>query len=214
MLLAFRWEKWLLDVNRTNYAPRFTLWNKPGLSFINYSEVHTPRRLFHWGCLIRTIYATRQWPLTHWNWQGRFDVVSNRFRVYDVTRHSLLVEQGTFPISIQNTNKQSFWSLLMARACGKKTGLFSVTECIVCVPGHGPLPFYFLSFVFFDWVGVLWPQLSKVLKIVRWARRVHSSGAVWESRWTSWAVCPNEPSGFRGRKDLLNRASAWVTTCP
>ena len=29
-----------------------------------------------------------------------------------------------------------------------------------------------------------------------------------------WAVRPNEPSGFRGRKDLLNRASALVTTCP
>ena len=28
----------------------------------------------------------------------------------------------------------------------------------------------------------------------------HSSGAVWESRWPSWAVRPNEPSGFRGRK--------------
>ena len=29
------------------------------------------------------------------------------------------------------------------------------------------------------------------------------------------AVRPNEPSGFRGRKDLLNRASAaLVTTCP
>ena len=27
--------------------------------------------------------------------------------------------------------------------------------------------------------------------------------------------CPSdEPSGFRGRKDLLNRASALVTTCP
>ena len=45
-----------------------------------------------------------------------------------------------------------------------------------------------------------------------WER--HSSGAVWESRWTSWAVRPNEPSGFRGRKELLNRASALVTTCP
>ena len=30
----------------------------------------------------------------------------------------------------------------------------------------------------------------------------------------SWAVRPNEPSGFRGCKDLLNRASALVTTCP
>ena len=43
---------------------------------------------------------------------------------------------------------------------------------------------------------------------------VHSSGAVWESRWPSWAVRPNEPSGFRGRKELLNRASALATTCP
>ena len=53
-----------------------------------------------------------------------------------------------------------------------------VTECIVCVPGHDPLTFFVLSFLFFDWVGVLWPQLSKVLKLVRRARRVHSSGAV------------------------------------
>ena len=32
------------------------------------------------------------------------------------------------------------------------------------------------------------------------------------SRWTSWAVRHNEPAGFRGRKELLNRASALVTT--
>ena len=90
-----------------------------------------------------------------------------------------------------------------------------VTECIVCVQGHDTLAFSFLSpFLFCDWVGVLWPQLSKVLKLVRWARHVHSSGAVWESRWPSWAVRPNEPSGFRGRKELLNCASALVTTCP
>ena len=37
------------------------------------------------------------------------------------------------------------------------------------VPGHDPLIFSFLSFLLFDWVGVLWPQLSKVLKPVRWA---------------------------------------------
>ena len=46
------------------------------------------------------------------------------------------------------------------------------------------------------------------------ASHLDSSGAVGESRWTSWAVRPNEPSGFRGRKDLLHRASALVTTCP
>ena len=39
---------------------------------------------------------------------------------------------------------------------------------------------------------------------------LHRSGAVWESRWTSWAVRPNEPSGFRGRKAILNHASAAV----
>ena len=42
----------------------------------------------------------------------------------------------------------------------------------------------------------------------------HSSGAVWESRWPSWAVRPNEPSGFRGRKELLNHTSALVSACP
>ena len=34
----------------------------------------------------------------------------------------------------------------------------------------------------------------------------HSSGAVWESRWPSWAaVRPNEPSGFHGRKAILGK---------
>ena len=42
----------------------------------------------------------------------------------------------------------------------------------------------------------------------------HSSGAVWESRWPSWAVRPNKPSGFRGRKELLNRVLALVSACP
>ena len=40
---------------------------------------------------------------------------------------------------------------------------------VLCVPGHDLLTFSFLSFLFFDWVGVLWPQLSKVLKLVPWA---------------------------------------------
>ena len=55
---------------------------------------------------------------------------------------------------------------------------------------------------------------TRYKKLVKRLRSSHSSGAVWESRWTSWAVRPNEPSGFRGRKDLLNRDSALVTTCP
>ena len=89
-----------------------------------------------------------------------------------------------------------------------------VTECIVCAPGQDHLTFSFLSFLVFDWVGILWPQLSKVLKLVRWARRVHSSGAVRESRRPSWAVRPNEPSGFRGRKAILNHASDWSQLVP
>ena len=35
-----------------------------------------------------------------------------------------------------------------------------------------------------------------------------------ESRWPSWAVRPNEPSGFRRRKATLNHASALVSACP
>ncbi len=38
-----------------------------------------------------------------------------------------------------------------------------------------------------------------------------SSGAVRESRWPSWAFRPNEPYGFRGRKDLLNHAHACLS---
>ena len=50
----------------------------------------------------------------------------------------------------------------------------NVTECIVCVSGHDPLTF--LSGPFPLWLGkiIMAPiiQLSKVLKVVRWARRV------------------------------------------
>ena len=47
-----------------------------------------------------------------------------------------------------------------------------VTECIVCFQGHDPLTFSFLSFLFFDWVGILWPHAIKVLKHVRWASSI------------------------------------------
>ena len=60
----------------------------------------------------------------------------------------------------------------------------------------------------------LHPVQNHFLSVNSCSSKSHSSGAVWESRWTSWAVRPNEPSGFRGRKDLLHRASALVTTCP
>ena len=41
------------------------------------------------------------------------------------------------------------------------------------VPGHDPITFSSVPVLFlFDWVGVLWPQLSKVLKVVCWADSV------------------------------------------
>ena len=62
-------------------------------------------------------------------------------------------------------------------------------------------------------------QLSKVLKAVCWAGSVIVQ-ELCESRGGRPELCesrggrPNEPSGFRGCKDLLNRASALVATCP
>ena len=44
--------------------------------------------------------------------------------------------------------------------------------------------------------------------------QIKSSGAVWKSRWPSWAPCPNQPDGFCGCKATLNHAHALVTVCP
>ena len=43
-------------------------------------------------------------------------------------------------------------------------GRGDLIECIVCVCGHDSLTISFLSFLFFDWVGVLWPHLSESVK--------------------------------------------------
>ena len=67
---------------------------------------------------------------------------------------------------------------MIGRGRGRGRGGGGVTECIVCAPGQDPLTFSFLSFLVFVWVGILRPQLSKVLKLVRRDRRVHISGAV------------------------------------
>ena len=59
------------------------------------------------------------------------------------------------------------------RSLKSKNCCFSVTECIVYMFRAMTL-YSFLScpFFLFDWVGVLWPQLSKVLKPVCWAGSV------------------------------------------
>ena len=72
---------------------------------------------------------------------------------------------------------------------------------------------------FSGWYGAHRHPIRSVYSAVRFNGSLflytsHSSGAVLQSRWPSWAVCPNEPSGFRGRKELLNRASALVSACP
>ena len=54
----------------------------------------------------------------------------------------------------------------------------------------------------------------RCIKLCVRGEKKRSSGAVWESRWPSWAVRPNEPSGFRGRKAILNHASALVSAWP
>ena len=59
-----------------------------------------------------------------------------------------------------------------------RNGRCNRVSCIH-VSGHDPLTFSFLSFFLFDWVGVLWPQLSKVLKPVRWPAA--SREPVWPS---------------------------------
>ena len=43
--------------------------------------------------------------------------------------------------------------------------------------------------------------------------RSPSSGAVWKSKWPSWAFRHNEPYGFCGRKATLHH-EALVTVCP
>ena len=43
------------------------------------------------------------------------------------------------------------------------------------------------------------PPLSTT-STLSWGLCPHSSGALWELRWTSWAIRLNELSGFRGRK--------------
>ena len=65
-----------------------------------------------------------------------------------------------FPVSLNDCTRR----LMHVCTCNR-------VYCIH-IPGPDPLIFSFLYFILFDWVGILWPQLSKVLKPVRWAGSV------------------------------------------
>ena len=69
------------------------------------------------------------------------------------------------------------------------------------VLGHDLLILFFSVLFLFDWVGVLWPQLSKVLKVVCWACRVRGAGiAQWlERRTRDWKVAGSNPCWNGGR---------------
>ena len=61
--------------------------------------------------------------------------------------------------------------------------------------------------------GWTWKNMP-FLKPHNTTRNRHSSGAGLESRWPSWAVHPNKPYGFHGRKTILNHAHDLVSACP
>ena len=96
----------LLDINRTNYASRFTRPNEEVISLFIFNEVHTSRRFFYRACQNRSIYETRPWTLNQWNWQGCCHAMSNRF-----------------DFSTSRALQILFWSLLTTRACGRRAEL-------------------------------------------------------------------------------------------
>ena len=49
-------------------------------------------------------------------------------------------------------------------------------------------------------------KIKSDIKGFRSCMKKQSSGAVWKSKWPSWAFRPNDPYGFCGRKATLNHA--------
>ena len=60
----------------------------------------------------------------------------------------------------------------------------------------------------------LWMQLDRISAALDAFARGWMYTTVKNSWGNSWAVRPNEPSGFHGRKAILNHASALVSACP
>ena len=86
---------------------------------------------------------------------------------------------------------------------GRKATLSSRKDC-PSVPGSAETAV--MGRLLFD-IGC---RLDKVRRVRE--QSPHSSGAVWESRWPSWAARPNKPYSFRGRKAILIHAHAFSLT--
>ena len=95
-----------------------------------------------------------------------------------------------------------YW-LLARRNCSPAVHLYCNRVYCIHVPGHDLLIFSSGPFPF-DWVGVLWAQLSKVLKPVRWAGSVRVPGEIKRSRdlrggrW-SWTLTFAQKRSWVGR---------------
>ena len=56
----------------------------------------------------------------------------------------------------------------------------------------------------------LYQGFKVLLYLILWFQR---SGAVWKSRWPSWAPVPNKPYGLCGRKATLNQPMSYSFQC-
>jgi len=64
------------------------------------------------------------------------------------------------------------------------------------------------------WLTSLPPQLSGIKWPAYTLQGILSSGAVWTSRWLSWAFHTNEPYGFCGCEATLNPVRQWSQFVP
>ena len=103
------------------------------------------------------------------------------------------------PLYVQNRAKSLFWSFWGLRIFG--SNIHTHTHSWKTFFWFWPEPYEMVTFTAIVSLG-----LSACIKELGHCRYRQSSGAVWKSRWPSWAFRPNEPYGFYGRKAILNHA--------